>query len=679
MTVSKDTFLNFKLNQQQLSELGEAIITRSREVYDRVAAVPDAECSFDTVIRPLAELENWSAGEENVATFLQYVSDDKQVRDASMDVDKKLQEFGIESAMRLDLYQRVVAARANTSPEAFAALSDEDRRLFDKIELDFKRNGLALPEAQRNELKVLKKQLADQSIEFSRRVNEDATSVAVDESELDGMPRDWIDGLSKDESGKRLVTMKYPDFFPLMKMCKVEETRKKVLFANDSRCKDNVATLEKACGAKCNSIKCRRQAAKLLGYQNHAAFKLEIKMAKTDEAAISFLADLRKRLYPLAEKELDVLRRIKAQEKEKLGLPNDGQINAWDMHYYSRLLKETEYDVNDELIKEYFSMASVTAGMLKIYETVLSLKFNEIEQPPVWHKDVRMFQVSDAASGETIGHFYLDLHPRDGKYTHAACFGLRPGCQHADGRRDLPAAAMVANFSKPTADKPSLLKHNEVTTFFHELGHVMHQICSKVQWARFHGTAVERDFVEAPSQMLENWCWEAAELEKLSSHYVRKGEPLPRDQIDRMVKAKNLNAGLLNLRQIFFGTFDLTVHTAEEDLDTTALWSKLREEVTLTQNMPNTWGAATFGHIMGGYDAGYYGYLWSEVFSADMFLNRFSKEGVENPKTGMDYRTMILGPGGSRDASQMLHQFLGRDPTMDAFLKSIGLEESSKL
>jgi Zn-dependent oligopeptidase len=250
------------------------------------------------------------------------------------------------------------------------------------------------------------------------------------------------------------------------------------------------------------------------------------------------------------------------------------------------MLKETEYEVNDELIKEYFSMTSVTEGMLKIYETVLGLKFVEVSDAPVWHEDVRAFEVLDAHSNEPIGQFYLDLHPRDGKYTHAACFGLRPGCQHADGTRDLPAAAMVANFSKPTAEKPSLLKHDEVVTFFHELGHVMHQICAKVRWARFHGTAVERDFVEAPSQMLENWCWNADELEKLSSHYVRKGETLPRDQIERMVKAKNLNAGLLNLRQIFFGTFDLTVHTSEEDVDTTELWAKLREEVTLIKGIP---------------------------------------------------------------------------------------------
>ncbi|KAI8048092.1 thimet oligopeptidase 1 [Syncephalis plumigaleata] len=664
-TTTKEGLINFQLTSAQVQELGNNIIEHSRKVYDSVAAVSDADSNFHTVIRPLAELENWSSAEENVVTFLQYVSADKALRDVSMEVDKQLQEFSIESGMRVDLYKRVQAARANTPADA-SDLSDEDRRLFDKIELDFKRNGLALSEGDREKLKEIKQQLAKLSIDFSRRINEDVTSIAVDEAELDGMPKDWIEGLAKNDAGQRIVTMKYPDFFPLMKLCKVEETRKKVFFTNETRCHENVATLEEA-------IKLRKEAAKLLGYDNHAAFKLEVKMAKNVPAVTSFLSDLRKRLYVLAEKELEVLRDVKKREKESLGQTTDGQINAWDFSYYSRMLKEEKYNVNDELVKEYFSMASVTDGMLKIYETVLGLKFKEIHSPPVWHPDVRMFEVADAACNEVIGHFYLDLHPRDGKYTHAACFGLRPGCENKNGLRTLPAAAMVANFSKPTADKPSLLKHDEVTTFFHELGHVMHQICSKVYWARFHGTAVERDFVEAPSQMLENWCWDAATLEKLSAHYVRKNEPLPKELIQKMVEAKNLNAGLLNLRQIFFGTFDMTLHSSDEVLDSTEQWSKIREEVTLIKNMPNTWGASTFGHIMGGYDAGYYGYLWSEVFSADMFFSRFEKEGVENPKTGMDYRNHILKPGGSIDGDQMLRNFLGRDPTMDAFLRSIGL------
>jgi Zn-dependent oligopeptidase len=212
-TTTEEGLINFQLTAAQVQELGNNIIEHSRKVYDSVAAISDADSNFHTVIRPLAELENWSSAEENVVTFLQYVSADKALRDASMEVDKQLQEFSIESGMRVDLYKRVQAARANT-PADVSDLSDEDRRLFDKIELDFKRNGLALPEADREKLKAIKKQLADLSIDFSRRINEDVTSIPVDEAELDGMPKDWIESLAKNDAGQRIVTMKYPDFFP---------------------------------------------------------------------------------------------------------------------------------------------------------------------------------------------------------------------------------------------------------------------------------------------------------------------------------------------------------------------------------------------------------------------------------------------------------------------------------
>jgi Zn-dependent oligopeptidase len=373
---------------------------------------------------------------------------------------------------------------------------------------------------------------------------------------------------------------------------------------------------------------------------------------------------------------------LKKKERTSFDLPFDGKLNSWDFRYYNRLLLESEYQVNDEEIKEYFSLTTVTQGMLDLYQTVLDLKFTEIPEPPVWHADVKLFEVRDRSSQDLVGYFYLDLFPRDGKYTHAACFGLQPGFEREDGTRQYPAAAMVANFTKPTADKPSLLKHNEVVTFYHELGHVMHQLCSQTRWSRFHGTKVERDFVEAPSQMLENWCWEADILRNLSAHYQRKDaqgrpEKIPVELCDRIVTAKNVNAGLMNLRQIFFASFDMTVHTLpasqQGKVDTTALYDRLRKEIALIPGPEGAFPAATFGHIMGGYDAGYYGYLWSQVFSADMYFTRFKTEGIDNVKTGKDYRLCILKPGGSQDGDDMLKAFLHREPNADAFLKSIGL------
>ena len=324
------------------------------------------------------------------------------------------------------------------------------------------------------------------------------------------------------------------------------------------------------------------------------------------------------------------------------------------------------------------------AEMLKIYEEVLSLRFEHLADGPVWHPDVKLYRVTDKDTAELVGHIYLDLFPRDGKYTHAACFPLVPGCalDAKDEHRQHPVAAMVANFSKPTPSKPSLLKHDEVVTLFHELGHAMHGMCAKTRYARFHGTSVETDFVEAPSQMLENWCWNDKMLKRIARHYLRPQETLTDDFIKQLVRAKNFNAGLLNLRQVFFGLFDMTIHSIEAPLKEAlsgetidSFYARLRREVALIPQPDNVTPASSFGHMMGGYDAGYYGYMWSQVFSADMFHSRFEAEGLQDPKVGRDYRQKILQPGGSRDGMDSLVDFLGRKPNSDAFLKSLGLEQ----
>lgn len=277
-----------------------------------------------------------------------------------------------------------------------------------------------------------------------------------------------------------------------------------------------------------------------------------------------------------------------------------------------------------------------------------------------------------------VGHFYLDLHPRDGKYTHAACWDLQPGFTLLPTHtRQYPVAAMVANFTAPTADKPSLLKHDEVVTLFHELGHAMHDMCAHVQLSRFHGTSVEYDFVEAPSQMLENWCWQAQELEKLSSHYLRPHERLPQDLIQSLIATKNLNAGLMNCRQLFFALWDLHIHSQQQGTltadDIDAAYERMRREIALIPQPSRVWPAASFGHMMGGYDAGYYGYLWSQVFSADMFYSRFLPCIQEPEQVGAEYRAEVIGVGGSRDASVSLKAFLGREPQQESFLRSLGL------
>jgi thimet oligopeptidase len=295
-----------------------------------------------------------------------------------------------------------------------------------------------------------------------------------------------------------------------------------------------------------------------------------------------------------------------------------------------------------------------------------------------WHSEVELYQVKDVNTQQLMGHFFLDLHPREGKYGHACMCTLQRGCaifndNGEEVARQLPVNAMLCNFPKPTAEKPALLSHSDVETFFHEFGHVMHQICGQPQLAHFAGTSVERDFVEAPSQMLENWCWKAASLNRMSGHYTDSTKKIPEALLQGLIKSKNANCGLLVKRQLYFGILDQTMHTSAK-CDTAQLCQTLQPKIWGIPAMPGTNFVASFGHLAGGYEAQYYGYMWSEVYSADMFHTMFGEKNLLDPKAGMNYRQKILSWGGSRDAIDSLCDFLGRKPNNTAFLKDKGLK-----
>jgi len=651
------------LGAEEIKTLANTLIENSRRVQDAIAAVRDGEHTFENTLKALADDQAIMATQGTNCSFPSYVSPNKEIRDASTDANVQLETFQIESEMREDVYHAILKFR-DTKP----TLDPQAQRLLDKTIEDFERNGLGLPADKREQLMKLKKRIAELCINFQKNINEDTTALEFTKEELEGLPEDFLENLKKSEDGQRLVvTLKYPELFPVMRQARRAQTRTRLEFAESTQCMDqNIPILEEV-------IRLRHEAAQLLGFETHADYILKIRMAKNSRNVVNFLSDLRQKLIPFGERELQTLLNLKRAEKAKQGdeASFDGRINAWDFRYYHRLLLETEYQVNDDLIKEYFPIDVVTKALLDIYQRVLGLRFEEVKDVVVWHEDVRMFGVYDLETDAFMGHFYLDLHPREGKYTHAAAFPLQPTYIKPDATRQYPSAAMVANFTKPGKDRPSLLKHNEVVTYFHEFGHIMHNICSTVNYSRFSGTSVERDFVEAPSQMLENWCWEKEILALLSGHFKDPSKHLPEDVVEKMVAAKNVDTGLLNLRQIFFGTFDNVVHSSAS-ADTTTLWKTLKKEVSLVETTPGTNGAATFGHLVGGYDAQYYGYLYSEVFSADMF-SVFKEQGILDGAVGRRYRDLILARGGSVDSFDSLVQFLGREPTQEAFLHHLGL------
>ncbi|KAJ7780594.1 metallopeptidase MepB [Mycena maculata] len=653
---------------EDVARLTKEAIASHRAVEDKIGALQPSECTFESVFLALETAETVFETVNEPLSFYQNVSPSKALRDASTDADSLVRDYGVESSMRLDVFQAKLAAEKNIKASGlWDKLSPEEQRLVDKMVLAGKRSGLNLPETQRNILTVLQKELSQVCLEFDKNFNEENGIISFTKEELDGVPADVISGYTKRTEGSTElydVTFKTPDIFPVFKFANRPETRQRAYEGHESRLAINVPLVDKF-------LALRRQIAKVLGYPTWADYRTETKMVKTGKGVVDFLDDLEKKLKPVGIKDRETLLALKEKDHAERGLPFDGNFFIWDYRYYDRKYIESSLALDDMLVKEYFPVSVVVPAIIDIYQNLLGVRFETINGS-TWHPDVQQYSVWEKdATDESgfIGYCYLDLFPRESKYSHAAVWPLFSGYDLPGDKRSYPLAAMVANLAKPTPDKPALMRHDDVVTFFHEMGHVFHGLLSRTKFAMFHGTRVARDFVEAPSQMLENWCWEPAVLEKMSSHYETK-QPLSPELIQKIVKSRYVNVGLLYLRQLFFAKFDIKVHTDQEAEDYTLLWNTLREKISLVKSEKPCPGQGSFGHISGGYDAGYYGYTYSLVFATDMYSTVFKGDPL-NPARGTLYRDKILRYGGSREELDSLEDFLGRPPNSDAFLEEL--------
>lgn len=616
-----------------------------------VAAVGAERATFENGPLALERAMTRLSTELTVPLFLKYVSDDPAVREAGDRCEVAVQKTTVDVFVREDLFA-VVDAVVKKKP----ALDEADARLLDEQYASFVRNGLGLSAEDRAKFVTLKKRLVELEAAFSKRLLDWDERVVATSDEVHGIPEALLQGVDKTTDGQYRFELSYPHFNAVIEHATSPVLRRRMERAFQQRGGEaNVRLLEEA-------LRLRDEAAKMLGFASHAHFVLDRRMAKKPEAVQAFLDSLRTKLLPRGKSDLAKL--LAAKRKDD---PQATTIESADWRFYEMRTRQEEFAFDPQEVRQYFPAERVVEGMLESFGKLFDVQFRRAEGE-TWHPSVVRYEVFDSAG--VRGILYLDMYPRPGKYGHAAAFTLLPGYVDANGVYQCPASAMVANFSPPTAGKPSLLDHGEVETLFHEFGHLAHQLLTEARHGSLSGTAVKTDFVEAPSQLLENWAWDPTVLARVSGRWDRPSEPLP-DRLLRALLASRLHlAGIRYLRQLAFARLDLEYHS-KPDADTTAVYRRECAETMLVPIPEEALPQASFGHLMGGYDAGYYGYLWAEVFAQDLFT-RFEREGLASAGTGRAYRETILAPGGERDPNALIERFLGRKPTDAAFLKSIG-------
>lgn len=646
---------------QITTECQQAEMT-ARKKLAALVAIPDGQRTFRNSFDAFEQIMADYTDAVGRLSFMKEVHPAADVRAAAAKCEESSGKFFVEVGARKDLY---LAMKGYLDHQGkVEPLAPIDHRLIQITMRDFRRNGLALSDADRAELVSIRSKIAELQTKYSANLDNDTTSIEATRRELRGMPASYLRRLKKAKDGKYIVTTKYPDYYPLMENDRVEEMRKREWLAFNTReAKKNLPLLTEA-------VALRDQAAKLLGYKNHADFVTETRMAKSSANVISFLKKLQKELAPGAKK-LDA-RMVAMKRKETHA--RHAVLQTWDWRYYMHQIRKHDYHLNDEKLRAYFPAPKVLSGMFHVYSTLLGVTFDQVKDPDVWAKGVRLYQVHDALPGpqhgKLLAEFYLDLFPRPGKYGHAASFPIGVS-REVKGGYQIPLSAMVVNFNPPE-NGPAHLSVDEVETLFHEFGHIMHSSLTTVPYNSLAGTNVDVDFVEAPSQMMENFVYTPRVLKLVTEDPHHPGQPMPAKLMKTIARARTWNAPVRYRRQVFLARFDAWIHTHGDHVNVDKVDHMLRKEVVGYPDAPKEHFAASFGHMMGGYDAGYYGYLWSKVFADDMFT-RFAKAGVIAPQVGHEYRKDILARGRSVEPEVLLQKFLGRKPNDRAFLIQLGI------
>lgn len=570
------------------------------------------------------------------------VHPDQAVREAAQKCETKTDELMTSIWLDADL-AAVVKAYAKVAK----GLSVERQRFLDHTLRDFRRNGLDLSAEAKERIKKINKEETDLSQNFIKEIGKSQDFIEVTAKQLEGLPDDYIKSHPPQASGKIRISTDYPDYYPFVKYALDREAARDlyVKFANRGG-DENVERLAQL-------LSLRQEKAKMLGYATWADYAIEPRMAKNAEGALAFLDRVAVAIKPAVDKELAQFR----AEYKKLKKKGDKAMLPSDRYFLTERLKDTLYQFDSKEIASYFEIDAVTKGLLDITAKMYGIEYKAVAEP-TWHPDVKVFEVW--SKGANVGKFYLDMHPRENKYKHAAMFTIRTAKTLADGTRQTPVAALVCNFPPPGESMP----HDQVVTYFHEFGHVLHHLLTNTELAAFAGTSTARDFVEAPSQMFEEWAWSREVLDLFARHR-ESGDKIPEALFEKMTKARKTGLALHTERQLWLARLDLAYHTEAPPYDTTKTLREVHDKHFSFAYVDGTHFQSSFSHLIG-YDAAYYGYQWALALAYDV-LSRFKSEGLFNQKTAAEWRERVLSRGGSDDEKKLITAFLGREPSEKAY------------
>ena len=657
----------YKIENKHFLPAISKLIEETKEEIDTITSNTDVPTFKNTV----EALENTGERLDRATSIffnLNSAETNDEIQKIAQKISPMLTEFSNDMLLNEALFKRI---KTVYSQKDSLSLSEEQQMLLDKKYKAFSRNGANLSEEKKTKLRKIDTELSKLNLTFGENVLAETNKFELqitDKKDLSGLPEGVIEAAAQtaEEKGKTgwIFTLDYPSYVPFLTYADNRELRKKLAIEFGARCFHNDALDNQQNVLQIAIL--RHKRAKLLGYKSHAHFVLEERMAETPEKVKAFLNELLEKAKPAAQKEF---RELTAFAKELDGIHH---LEKWDGAYYSEKLKQKLFNLDDEKLKPYFELKNVIKGVFTVAEKLYGLHFKEVQNIDKYHADVKTYEVKDDKE-ELVAIFYADFHPRAGKRNGAWMTSYKPQ-QMKGGKNDRPHISIVCNFTKPTASKPSLLTFNEVTTLFHEFGHALHGMLANTTYPSLSGTSAYWDFVELPSQILENWCYEKETLELFATHY-KTGEEIPMEYVEKIKESATFLEGMATLRQLSFGMLDMAWHGQDPSKikDVKAFEVAAFDDTQLYPDVKENCMSTSFSHIFqGGYSAGYYSYKWAEVLDADAFA-LFKQEGIFNKKVADRFKDFVLSQGGTVDPMELYIKFRGQKPDPEALLKRAGL------